>query len=295
MSAVGSSSIYVQVPAYRDPLLASTLDDLFAQAAHPECLRVRVCWQRARSDSLPSRHRRSGRIELDEVDFRDSRGANWARRRAQAGWAGEPYSFIIDSHLRFARHWDRKCVALLEGMKSDGVKRPILTCYPPNFDPATYPARRPRTPLKNYKETYIDGLLVHFAGFRIPLWQWLRKPIPAQFLALGFLFSEGRFNEDIRLDPEIYFFGDEITTGVRAYCHGYDFFHPHRVLAWHAYDRATRRCHWEDHRNWRERDRASLDRVRSVLRGRSYPGHPIGTRRTIRQYERFIGMPLVLP
>jgi len=43
---------------------------------------------------------------------------------------------------------------------------------------------------------------------------------------------EGRFNAEIPIDPAIYFFGDEITMGLRAYCHGYDFFHPHRVIAW---------------------------------------------------------------
>ena len=149
-------------------------------------------------------------------------------------------------------------------------------------------------PLKNDKESYIDGLLVHFAGFEVPLSGWLKAPIPAQFLALGFLFTDGRFNVDVPLDPNIYFFGDEITTGLRAYCSGYDFFHPHRVIAWHAYDRSTRTCHWDDHDDWKLRDRRSLRRVEQVLLGRSYAGFPLGARRTVRSYERFIGMPLVV-
>ena len=212
----------------------------------------------------------------------------------QRHWAGEPYSLIIDSHLRFARHWDRRCIGWLHELKRSGVRRPLLTCYPPDFDPATYPDGRSHAPLKNYREGYIEGLLLHFAGFELPLWTWLKAPIPAWFLALGFLFTEGRFNAEVPLDPNVYFFGDEITTGLRAHCHGYEFFHPHRVVAWHAYDRATRTCHWDDHDNWRGRDHCSLTRVRRILQGHEYPGFPRGRRRTLASYERFIGMPLVL-
>lgn len=192
---------------------------------------------------LPARYSRSPQVEIDVIDFRASKGANWARRRIQRQWKGERYTLLIDSHLQFARHWDRYCVDWLEYLLRSGVSRPLLTCHPPGFDPGTYPRGRSRALLKNYREDYIDGLLIHFAGFPLPLWKWLKAPIPAQFLALGFLFADGRFNVDVPLDPNVYFFGDEITTGLRAYCHGYDFFHPHRVVAWHAYDRQTRICH----------------------------------------------------
>jgi hypothetical protein len=39
--------IFVQIPAYRDPDLGPTLEDLFAKAADPDALRVVVLWQRA--------------------------------------------------------------------------------------------------------------------------------------------------------------------------------------------------------------------------------------------------------
>ncbi|WP_115512500.1 MULTISPECIES: GlcNAc-transferase family protein [Xanthomonas] len=286
--------ILVQIPAYRDPQLVHTLDSVFEQAANPDRLRVSVCWQCAPRDRLPHRYADMPGLRIDRVDYRDSRGANWARRRAQRQWRDEPYSLIIDSHLRFARHWDRKLIAMLEGLKSMGVKRPALTCYPPDFDPQTYPVGRSQVPMKIYKEAYIDGVLAHFAGFELPLWRWLKAPIPAQFMALGFLFTEGRFNRDVPFDPNVYFFGDEITTGLRAYCHGYDLFHPHRVLAWHAYDRSTRRCHWEDHATWRARDLRSFVRVRRILSGHAYRDYPLGMRRSIPGYERWIGMPLLL-
>lgn len=281
--------IFVQIPAYRDPQLVHTLDSLLSQTHNPESLRVRICWQRAARDRLPRRYADATAVEIDDVDYRESRGANWARRRVQRHWRGEPYSLIIDSHLRFAHGWDRKLIAMLQDRRRAGVDRPVITGYPPDCDPRTFPAKRSQAPLKMYKEAYIDGLLV---GHELALWKWLKALIPAQFLALGFLFSEGRFNAEMPLDPNIYFFGDEITTGLRAFCRGYDFFHPHRVLAWHVYDRTTRRCHWEDHGDWSERDRGSLARVRRIMSGRSYRGYPLGQERSIESYERHIGLPL---
>lgn len=287
-----ADAVFVQVSAYRDPQLPATLKSLFAQAAAPDRLRVCVCWQHGRRERLPAWIHRRG-VEIIDVDHRVSRGANWARRLVQQRWRGEPYSLIIDSHLRFAAGWDRTLIDWMRALKLRGIERPLLTCYPPDFVPATYPRGRSTAPLKNYKEAYLRGLLVHFAGFPLPLWRWLDEPIPAQFLALGLLFSEGRFNADIPIDPRIYFFGDEITTGLRAYCHGYEFFHPHRVVAWHAYDRDTRTCHWDDHPDWRRADDRSFRRVRRVLRGASFKGYPLGSRRSPAEYERFIGLPLV--
>jgi hypothetical protein len=286
--------IFVQIAAYRDPQLVATLDSLFAQAHCPDRLRVCVCWQHSRSERLPPRWRSARQVEIIDVDHRTSRGANWARRQVQRRWRGEAYSLIIDSHLRFARHWDRTLVRLFNALKMK-TPRPLLTCYPPDFHPATFPTGASRTPLKTYKERYINGLLVHFAGFPLPFWRWLTEPIAAEFLALGLLFTEGRFNVDVRIDPSIYFFGDEITTGLRAYCHGYDFFHPHRVVAWHAYDRTTRRCHWQDHDDWSRRDERSLRHVRRVLHGGENHRFPLGTVRSISDYESFIGARLTLP
>lgn len=285
--------IFVQISSYRDQQLPATLDSLLGQASDPDRLRVGICWQHAPHESLPARFQRAANIEVIAVDYRSSRGANWARRQVQKRWKGETYSLIIDSHLRFAKNWDRRLIEMFRELKRRNIRKPLITCYPPDFSPRTFPRGRARVPLKIYKEAFIDGLLVHFAGFPVPLWRWLQQPIPAQFLALGFLFTEGWFNKHIAIDPNIYFFGDEITTGLRAFCHGYDFFHPHRVLAWHAYDRASRICHWQDHADWKLYDRRSYRRVRKVFEGKSFARYPLGNVRSVKAYEKYIGMPLI--
>ncbi len=174
--------IFVQISSYRDEQLPATLDSLFDEASHPDKLRVCICWQHSATEKLPARFRRLPNVEIIDVDHRLSRGANWARRLVQKRWRGEPYSLIIDSHLRFSANWDRKLIKLLQGLKAKNIERPVLTCYPPNFSPDTFPKKRSWAPLKNYTERYHSGLLCHFAGFALPFWSRLTEPIPAQFL-----------------------------------------------------------------------------------------------------------------
>ncbi len=290
-----SHDIFVQIPAYRDPQLPHTLESLFLQAAKPSAIRVCICWQHGSDESIPKSVLRAHNIEVISVDSATSRGANWARRIVQKKWNGEEFSFIIDSHLRFVPCWDRHLISMFRRLEKQGVKKPILTCYPPAFEPQTFERKKSRCPLKMDVEAYHARMLLHFAGFPLPFWRWLQEPVPAEFLAMGFLFARGEFNREIPIDPNIYFFGDEITTGVRAYTNGYDFFHPHRVIAWHLYDRKSRIAHWEDHADWAALDRKSYRRIAKYLCGNPPAKYPLGRKRTIQQYERRIGRKLVLP
>jgi hypothetical protein len=287
--------IFVQIPAYRDPQLRHTLESLFEQAAAPSALRVCVCWQHGLREFIPKSVLKGRNIEVVSVDSALSRGANWARRIVQKKWGGEEFTFIIDSHLRFVPRWEKRLISMFRRLEGQGVQKPILTGYPPNFDPKTFETRKSRRPLKMDVEAYHSRMLLHFAGFPLPFWRWLKEPVPAEFLALGFLFARGEFNREIPIDPQIYFFGDEITTGIRAYTSGYDFFHPHRVIAWHLYDRKSRTAHWEDHPEWDSLDRNSYRRIAKYLRGSPPANYPLGRRRTIRQYEKRIGRKLILP
>jgi hypothetical protein len=290
-----NESIFVQISAYRDPELAHTLDSLFREAAVPSRLRVCVCWQHGPGERIPESILKGRSIEVIPFDFAKSKGANWARRIVQKRWRDEEFSLIVDSHLRFAPKWDRWLIAKLRWLEEQKVEKPILTCYPPNFEVKKFQKRKSRIPLKIYKEAYHQNMLLHFAGFPLPLWKWLKEPIRAEFLALGLLFSRGSFNREIPLDPRIYFFGDEITTGLRAYTSGYDFFHPHRVIAWHLYDRKSRTAHWDDHPDWRMLDRKSYRRVKRLFQGRAPARFPLGKARTVRQYEKLTGLKLILP
>lgn len=285
--------IFVQIPAYRDTELARTLTALFARAARPDELRVVVLWQRAEHETLPVSLRRRENLELIEVPYTESLGCNWARSVLQKRWCGEPYTLLLDSHHRFVTGWDERVVAMYEGLRARGVRRPLVTAYLPPYVPETEPIGRKRSPYRIYPLEWQEGMLVRLTSHPIPFWRALREPVPADFLSLHFLFTDGRFNEDVPFDPHTYFVGDEVSMSIRAYTSGFELYHPHRVLGWHSYDRSSRVTHWTDHDDWRELNERSLARLRRLFRGRMRGRYGAGTRRSVSRYEEYLQLELV--
>lgn len=275
-------AVYVQVPAYRDRELAATLTDLYATAEHPRRLRTRVLWQRAEGEELPSAARALPGLELVALPHTASGGPNWARQQLQRAWAGEPYTLLLDSHHRFVPGWDTMLIDMHTALRDSGVAKPLLTAYLPAYVPANDPDGRRHEPYRIYPLSRDDGVLTRLTSYPIPFWRSLTGPVPADFLSLHMVFADGRFNREVPVDPGIYFFGDEVLVGLRAFRAGYALFHPHVVIGWHAYERKSRSAHWDDHGDWTEAHRASLARLRRAFTHRSAVG-----------YQDSIAIPLV--
>ncbi len=287
------AEIYVQIPAYRDSELPKTIQSLLNMATHAERIRVGVMWQRSATDRLPRSLTSRPEIDIIDVPYQESKGCNWARNLLQQGWKGESYTLLIDSHQRFVRGWDQLMIDMYEGLRQQNIDKPILTGYLPPYDPVNEPYGRVYTPMEMYALDQDNGLLTKLVSYPMPFWKRLDRPKPAHFISLHFLFTAGQFNRDITFDPDIYFFGDEVVTSLRAYTAGYDLFHPHRLLGWHAYDRRTRTPHWADHQTWTEQERISAERIRALYSGQLTGRYGLGTARSISQYESYIFRKLI--
>jgi hypothetical protein len=283
-------AVYVQIPAYRDGELAPTLRDLYRRAVRPESLHTRVIWQHAADELLPGDVLDLPGLVVVDVAAEDSQGCNWARRQAQDLWAGEPYTLLLDSHHRFVDGWDALVIGMYEFLRSAGITRPLLTGYLPAYDPELEPLGRADSPYRMYPFGREAGVLTKFTSRPIPWWQELTAPVAADFLSLHFVFADGRFNLEVPIDPELYFFGDEMVLGLRAFTRGYDLFHPHRIVGWHAYSRNQRVPHWDDHPDWYERHLAALAWMRELFTGRRPLPDDV---RTVADYERRIMAKLV--
>ncbi|MGH6798425.1 MAG: GlcNAc-transferase family protein, partial [Roseiarcus sp.] len=152
-------AIYVQIPAYRDSELSSTLRDLYQNAARPERLRVRVMWQHGEGERLDEAVRDLPNLEIVALPAERSRGCNWARNLLQREWRGEPYTLLLDSHHRFARDWDDAALSMYHSLRERGVRKPLLTAYLPPYDPRREPRGRERRPYKIFPLRRDGGLL----------------------------------------------------------------------------------------------------------------------------------------
>jgi hypothetical protein len=285
--------IFVQIPAYRDRELPPTLRDLYAKAADPERLRVCVLWQRGSDETLPSDVTALPHLRLIAIPSTRSKGCNWARSQVQKYWNGEGYTLLIDSHHRFAHHWDDTLIEMHSALRAKGIRRPVITAYMPRYDPANEPDGRQFCPFKVYPKEYEQGLLIHLTSYPIRDWEQLKAPIRAHFASGHFIFAAGTFNRDLRMDPGVYFTGDEVGISLRAHTHGYDLFHPHVVIGWHCYDRASRVTHWADHATWWKRHDYSLSRVHRLFSGTLSGPYGLGTRRSLASFEEGLLLPLI--
>ncbi len=73
-----------------------------------------------------------------------------------------------------------------------------------------------------------------------------REPMPSRFYSAHFCFASGQMCREVPHDPNYYFHGEEISIAARAFTHGYDLFHPHKIIAYHEYTRKGRPHHWDD-------------------------------------------------
>jgi Glycosyltransferase (GlcNAc) len=290
--AAADNRIFISIAAYRDPQLIPTVEDCIAKARYPDALRFGICWQHAPHEKL-SLNRQDERFRVLDVDFRESKGACWARTEVMKLWRGEEWFLQVDSHCRFARDWDEK---LLQFAKQTESPKPILTTYASPFTPGENEILQ-GSPLQMGFQGFTAEGIPYMKPLAIPQWQSRKTPMRARFLSAGFLFTRGKFVEEVGYDPELYFLGEEAALTLRAFTNGYDLFHPCETIVSHDYVRADATKHWDDHtypnqpsRDWGELDLHSKDKVRRLLAGEPVDTCGLGSTRTLEEYERYAGI-----
>ena len=291
-------TIFIQIASYRDPQLKPTLKDLLEKAKCPEKLRVAIARQYSDEDSWDNldEYRNDNRFRILDINHKESKGVCWARHQVQQLYDSEDYTLQIDSHMRFEENWDETLVGMLGGLVSRGHEKPLLTSYVPSFDPDNDPAGRVKIPWRMDFDRFIPEGAVFFLPASMPNWEKLDAPVRARFYSAHFCFAPGSFAREVQHNPDYYFHGEEISIAVRAFTHGYDLFHPHKVVAWHEYTRKGRTKQWDDDKMWVEKNSRShlTNRRLFGMDGERQEGHDgpygFGKERTLREYERYAGI-----
>ena len=290
--------IFVQIAAYRDPQLEPTIKNMLENAKRPKNLRIGICRQYNPDDQfdLLEEYRKDKRFRILDVLYSDSRGVCWARNQVQQLYEGEEYTLQIDSHMRFEKDWDDTLIKMVKQLQKKGFEKPLLTGYVSSFDPDNDPAGRVQEPWRMAFDRFIPEGAVFFLPESIPGWQQMKEPVTARFYTAHFAFTLGQFSTEVQHDPEFYFHGEEISIAVRAYTHGYDLFHPHKVVIWHEYTRKGRTKQWDDDKDWVNKNNLSHQKNRQLfgMDGEEvtmdFSKYGFGTERTLREYEIYSGL-----
>lgn len=287
--------IFISIASYRDPELPNTLKDCIANAKKPENLVFSICWQRGEGESLDE-FKNDKRFKIIEIPAHESKGTCWARSKIQENYDGEKYYLQLDSHHRFVKDWDEKCIKMVKDLQKLGHKKPLLTGYVSSFNPSNDPAERIHTPWKMNFDRFIPEGAVFFLPASIDDFKSRSLPIPARFVSAHFIFTLGKWCEEVPYDPFYYFHGEEINLAVRSYTWGYDLFHPHMVVVWHEYTRKGRSKHWDDVKEWGEMNKLSHLRNRKLFemdgekKDIKFGKYDFGKKRTVEGYERYAGI-----
>ena len=296
---IKNKSIFVQIASYRDPELLKTLDDLFDKADRPDDLTVCVAWQHNPKDAWDNldKYKNDPRVIILDIPYKQSKGACWARNRIQQFYNNQAYTLQLDSHHRFIKGWDTELIEMHQGLKEDGYKKPLLTGYISSFDPDNDPKGRNQEPWWMTFDRFTPEGVVFFLPASIPDIKNVKAPVRARFFSAHFTFTSGDFCTNVPHDPNFYFHGEEITLAVRAFTHGYDLFHPHKVIAWHEYTRKGRTKHWDDSGEWVSMNTKTHKKTRQLLGIDGEANEEVqksmyglGNVRTLQDYEKYAGI-----
>ena len=296
------STILVHLPAYRDPELVPTIKDALAMAKYPKRIHFGICRQFKEEDGFDNldEFREDKRFHIMDVPYKEAQGLPWARAQINENLlTDQDYILQLDSHHRFAQYWDETLLEMHEGLEAKGHK-PILAAYLPLYDPFKEPeGRTPEPWQQTFASFYPHGTIFIRPGL-LHGWQDMTEPPMSRFLSGHFCFARAEWAKEIKHDPDIYFSGEELNLTVRSYTHGYDLFHPHKLVVWHSTMREERAgmLKWDDDSKngidfTRKQDYARK-KIRVLLRTEEDPtidltGYDLGTVRTLRDYEKYAG------
>ena len=295
------AKIFVSIAAYRDPELIPTIKDLLSTCSNPSDLHICIGWQHSKEDTWDTldEFKDDPRFTIIDVDYKEAKGVCWMRKQIQDYYQGEEYYLQLDSHHRFSQDWDVTLKDYLHYLQCKNYLKPILTAYIPGYFPDRDPEGRVQEVWGLNIQRFMPSGVIFLQPHHVDNWKELTEPFKARFISAHFIFTIGKFVEEVPYDELLYFHGEESSLAARAYTYGYDLFSPHRPIVWHEYTREGKKKHWDDNQDWKQRDDDSYARYRKLMgqdegctscQRKSIAPRYFGTARTFEQYEKYAGL-----
>ena len=290
--------IYVMIPSYADNDLPNTVLSCIRMASGAIPLRIGVFEQASAhvlqlplEDISPKNEHMRANVEGAEIcwgiisrEEHQDRGAGVGYARARAATWHDDAEFVlsIDAHSRFEPNWDLQMpesIARLPGDRS--IATGVINQHP--WDRELVFVGEVNT---IDEETILSHLVPGVLG----------DYYAARHLSAHFAFGRN-WLRDVPPDPHITFWGEEPTTMVRLWTHGYDLYHVANVPITHGFIRPSPRP-WDDHPRWSEIDDRSRRRC-MVLLGMIEPEgddaeieakYGLGGRRSLEEFQQWAGI-----
>lgn len=302
--AIKKDKIFVSIAAYRDPVCAQTLKSLFENATNPENIYIGLCQQNKadEDEDCQINNEDNPNIRTIRLDNFEAKGPTWARYLCSTLWNGEEYFMQIDSHTKFVKDWDTKCIKMIKDIISSGLaKKPIISHYPREITDHDTFKETDRTQVPRMCKAFWNNRdMISFMGAETKDTEG--KPYMTPYMAGGMMFSHSDFLKEVPYDPNLpyLFVGEEIGHSIRAWTSGWDIFTPTENIVFHEYTRATKPKIWTDNPYYS--DMPAFDKVKYYIGivendSKLTPAmkvnldkYGLGKERTLKQYYEYAGI-----
>lgn len=232
-----TSKICIELPAFCDPQLLSTIESYKKNAANPDRLIFAVCFQ---DDDTEVLHVLESMQNCKVKHFAKEKapGLCAARYECNKMVSAETYVLHTDSHMRAAKHWDVAMIKIWELCHDD---KAVISGYPLDYtcyldrdvdDPVfTEQVRDEASPVGVVSHFDLHGT-IRFRGGNLH-----KEPqnIRGMFISGGCVFGKAELDHICPSDPDMFFTADEISMDIRYFTHGFHVYHPMFMPIWHLY------------------------------------------------------------
>jgi [Skp1-protein]-hydroxyproline N-acetylglucosaminyltransferase len=251
------NTIFVSIASYRDSVCSTTVESLYSMADNPQNVYVGLCQQNngkedqdCINNNSPSISKYIKNIRIIRIPHFEAKGPTWARYLCSTLWDGEQYYFQIDSHTKFVKGWDTKCINMINMIKDSGLsQKPVLSHYPKEYesykDGELSDDERYNVP-RMCKSFFNKRDMISFMGSQVM--NSNKIPYNTPYLASGMFFCESYFLDELPYDPNLdyLFVGEEILHSIRFYTNGWDIYTPYENIIFHEYERKDKPKIWTD-------------------------------------------------
>ena len=251
------NTIFVSIASYRDSVCSTTIESLYSMADYPQNVYVGLCQQNNSNEDQDCVNSNSlviskyiKNIRTIRIPHFEAKGPTWARYLCSTLWDGEQYYFQIDSHTKFTKCWDTKCINMINMIKNSNLSlKPVLSHYPKEYGSyetnETNDEERYNVP-RMCKSFFNKRDMISFMGAQIM--NSNKIPYNTPYLASGMFFCESYFLNELPYDPNLdyLFVGEEILHSIRFYTNGWDIYTPYENIIFHEYERKDKPKIWTD-------------------------------------------------
>jgi len=294
------SSIFIQIPSYRDFELNKTIASAVNNASGENKLHFGIHQCLFFDSEIVINKFYPDWVTMDCANSiaPNNIGLQKSRYIANEFYNNEDYYFQIDAHMRFVKNWDLKAIKMINNFINFGIKKPLMTAYPCSYWYADDGVSEIESDYYTTRILFVQNTQ-QFTKTLIPL--NTAYPVDAYCaytysVSGGCIFTFGSFAQ-IKPNQKIAFWGEEPLIAARAFTHGFDLVVPPEKLVSHLYAggqrvKMIRRYHvWEDFSSiWDQMEAVSKIEYKSIFTERRIGDDALGAVRTLEEYEQFAGL-----